>query len=196
MLAHKRHIFKPTVADSAAHLCISSRLLASLEAMPSFGVPTRYESHVLSIGFVNRRGQFPLRNCRLSSCEKNTKSVEELIIINYFSRSFHIRCLYSLHMFTRKPRFRALCNQYRCTVGSTVIPAVSTVLCKAKGYWMLKPLSAITASPGFSFSRKPLTFTISLSLILPLYNFETKLKCKIGDIEISNLNVFEDLFRL
>ena len=32
------------------------------------------------------------------------------------------------------------------------------------------------------------------SLILPLYNFDTKLKCKIGDIEISNLNVFEDLY--
>ena len=26
------------------------------------------------------------------------------------------------------------------------------------------------------------------------YNFQTKLKCKIGDIEISNLNVFEDLY--
>ena len=65
--------------------------------------------------------------------------------------------------------------------------AISTVPCKAKRSWILKPLSAITASPGFSFSRKPLTFTISLTLILPLYNFATKLKCKIGDIEISNL---------
>ena len=41
-----------TIVHPAAHLCISSRLLASLEALPSFAVPTRYESHVLSIGFV------------------------------------------------------------------------------------------------------------------------------------------------
>ena len=41
-----------TIVHPAAHLCISSRLLASLEAVPSFAVPTRHESHVLSIGFV------------------------------------------------------------------------------------------------------------------------------------------------
>ena len=34
------------------HLCISSCLLAYLEALPCFAVPTRYESHVLSLGFV------------------------------------------------------------------------------------------------------------------------------------------------
>ena len=63
------------------HLCISSRLLASLEALPSFAVPTRYKSHVLSRDFVKWREQFPLSNCSLSSCEKNAKSGEELIII-------------------------------------------------------------------------------------------------------------------
>ena len=113
-----------TIVHPAAHPRISSRLLASLEALLSFAVSTRYESHVLSIGFAKWRGQFPLSNCSLSSCEKNTKSAEELIIINYFSRSFQIRRLYSPQMLTRKPRFRALCNQYRCTVCSTVFTSI------------------------------------------------------------------------
>ena len=43
---------------------------------------------------------------------------------NYFSRIFLIRRLYSPEMLTRTPRFHALCNQYRCTVGSTVITAI------------------------------------------------------------------------
>ena len=71
--------------------------------------------------------------------------------------------------------------------------AISTVSCRAKRSCMFKPSSAITESPGLSFSRETLTLTISLSLILSLYNFETILKCKIGDIHVSNLNVFEDL---
>ena len=74
--------------------------------------------------------------------------------------------------------------------------AISTVSCKAKRSWMLKFLVSHYSIARFSFSRKPLTFTISLSLILPLYNFETKLKCKIGDNEMSNLNVFKDLYWL
>ena len=77
-----------TIVHPTAHLSISSRLLASVEALPSFAVPTRYESHVLSLGFVKWRGQFPLSNCSLSSCEKNAKSGEELKIIIIFLELF------------------------------------------------------------------------------------------------------------
>ena len=77
-----------TIVHPTAHLeCISSRLLASLEALPPFAVPTWYESHVLSRDFVKCRGQLPLSNCSLSSCEKNAKSEDELIIIIFFEFS-------------------------------------------------------------------------------------------------------------
>ena len=71
---------------------------------------------------------------------------------------------------------------FLCIIGG----AISAVSCRPKRSCVLKPLST-KASPWFRFSRKPLTLTIYLSLVLPLYNFETKLKCIIEDIEISNL---------
>jgi len=84
-----RKILHPT-----AQLCISSRLQASLEALPSFAVSTRYESHDLSLGFVKWRGQFPLSNCSLFSCEKNAKSGEEpKIIIIFLEVSSYGACI-------------------------------------------------------------------------------------------------------
>lgn len=81
---------------------------------------------------------------------------------------------------------------FLCIIGGVI----SIVLCRVKRFWMLKFLLVIIIFFGFRFLRKLLVFIIFLLLIFLLYNFEIKLKCKIGDIEISNLNVFEDLYWL
>ena len=54
-------------------LTCSALVHVSLEALTSFSVPARYENHVLSRDFVKWRGEFPLRNCSLYSCEKIAK---------------------------------------------------------------------------------------------------------------------------
>jgi hypothetical protein len=67
--------------------------------------------------------------------------------------------------------------------------AIRHALWTASRSWILNPLSAITQSPGWSNSKKPLARTISLSLIQPVYNFDKKLKWQIGESETTNLNV-------
>ena len=57
--------------------------LVHVNVLPSSAVPTWYKSHALSLGFVKLQGQFPLSNCKLSFNEKNAKSAEEIMIINY-----------------------------------------------------------------------------------------------------------------
>ena len=49
-----------------------------LALLASFAVPTGYESHVLSLGFVKGRGQFLLSNCSPSSCEENARLGEKI----------------------------------------------------------------------------------------------------------------------
>ena len=55
--------------------------------------------------------------------------LERKKVIFYCSRNFHIRHMYSPEMLTRKSRFRALCDKYRCTVGSTVMTAIGEFIC-------------------------------------------------------------------
>ena len=58
-----------------------------------------------------------------------------------------------------------------------------------KVLYMLNPLSPITKLPACNKSKNLLDWTISLSLMLPVYNADLKLKCIIGEIETSALKV-------